>query len=106
MKVVLLAGGMGTRFSEESGYKPKPMIEIGGMPIIWHIMKYYSEFGFNDFVICLGYKQYVVKEYFAQYFLHTADITLMFLPTKMVRLPFPVATDGNLPSLLWATRRR
>lgn len=63
MKVVLLAGGLGTRISEESHLKPKPMIEIGGRPILWHIMKYYSEFGFHDFVICLGYKQYVVKEF-------------------------------------------
>ena len=66
MKVVILAGGLGTRISEESHLKPKPMIEIGGRPILWHIMKYYSEFGFHEFVICLGYKQYVVKEYFAE----------------------------------------
>ena len=71
MKVVILAGGLGTRISEESHLKPKPMIEIGGRPILWHIMKYYSGFGFHDFVICLGYKQYVVKEFFADYFLHT-----------------------------------
>ncbi len=75
MKVVILAGGLGSRISEESSLKPKPMIEIGGMPILWHIMKYYSEFGFHDFVICLGYKQYVVKEFFADYFLHTSDVT-------------------------------
>ncbi len=75
MKVVILAGGLGTRISEESHLKPKPMIEIGGQPILWHIMKYYSHFGFNDFVICLGYKQYVVKEYFADYYLHNSDVT-------------------------------
>ena len=78
MKVVLLAGGFGTRFSEESEYKPKPMIEIGGMPILWHIMKGYSHFGFNDFIICAGYKQHVIKEWFADYFLHTSDITFDF----------------------------
>jgi len=75
MKVVILAGGFGTRIAEESHLKPKPMIEIGEQPILWHIMKYYSSFGFNDFVICLGYKQYVVKEYFADYYLHNADVT-------------------------------
>lgn len=78
MQVVLLAGGYGTRISEESQYKPKPMIEIGGMPILWHIMKSYSHFGFNDFVICAGYKQAVIKEWFADYFLHTSDITFDF----------------------------
>ena len=83
MKVVILAGGFGTRISEESYLEPKPMVEIGGQPILWHIMKYYSEFGFNDFVICLGYKQYVVKEYFAQYFLHTADITFDLANNRM-----------------------
>lgn len=76
MKVVILAGGMGTRISEESGVIPKPMIEIGGKPIIWHIMKIYSQFGFNDFIICLGYKGYIIKEYFSHYFLHTSDITI------------------------------
>ena len=75
MKVVLLAGGYGTRFSEQSQYKPKPMIEIGGMPILWHIMKCYSHYGFQDFVICAGYKQYMVKQWFANYFLYTSDIT-------------------------------
>ena len=78
MKVVLLAGGLGTRISEESQYKPKPMIEIGGMPILWHIMKEYSHYGFNDFIICAGYKQHVIKEWFADYFLHTSDITFDF----------------------------
>lgn len=76
MKVVLLAGGLGTRISEESHLKPKPMIEIGGRPILWHIMKLYSHYGFNDFIVCLGYKGYVVKEYFANYVLHNADLTV------------------------------
>jgi glucose-1-phosphate cytidylyltransferase len=76
MKVVLLAGGLGTRLSEETVLKPKPMVEIGGMPILWHIMKIYAAHGFNDFVVCLGYKGYVVKEYFANYFLHKSDVTI------------------------------
>ena len=76
MKVVILAGGLGTRISEESVYKPKPMIEIGGRPILWHIMKLFSHYGFNDFIVCLGYKGYVVKEYFANYVLHNADLTV------------------------------
>jgi glucose-1-phosphate cytidylyltransferase len=76
MKVVILAGGLGTRLSEETGIKPKPMVEIGGMPILWHIMKIYSAHGFNDFVICLGYKGYIIKEYFANYFLHKSDVTI------------------------------
>ncbi len=76
MKVVLLAGGFGTRISEESDLKPKPMIEIGGKPILWHIMKLYSHHGYNDFVILLGYKSYVIKEYFANYFLHQSDVTI------------------------------
>lgn len=76
MKVVILAGGLGTRLSEETDLKPKPMVEIGGMPIIWHIMKIYSSYGFNDFVICLGYKGYMIKEYFANYFLHKSDVTI------------------------------
>lgn len=75
MKAVILAGGLGTRISEESHLKPKPMIEIGGMPILWHIMKIYSFYGINDFVICLGYKGYIIKEYFANYFLHMSDVT-------------------------------
>ena len=83
MKVVILAGGFGTRISEESHLKPKPMIEIGEQPILWHIMKIYSHFGFNDFVICLGYKQYVIKEYFADYFLHTSDITFDLSTNEM-----------------------
>ena len=75
MKAVILAGGLGTRISEETSVKPKPMIEIGGKPILWHIMKIYSSHGVNDFVICCGYKGYMVKEYFANYFLHTSDVT-------------------------------
>jgi glucose-1-phosphate cytidylyltransferase len=75
MKCVLLAGGLGTRLSEETVVKPKPMVEIGGKPILWHIMKVYSHYGINEFIICLGYKGYVVKEYFANYFLHMSDVT-------------------------------
>ncbi|MGC4018036.1 MAG: glucose-1-phosphate cytidylyltransferase [Muricomes sp.] len=78
MKVVILAGGFGTRISEEVQFKPKPMIEIGEMPILWHIMKVYSHYGFNEFIICAGYKQHVIKEWFADYFLHTSDITFDF----------------------------
>lgn len=78
MKVVILAGGYGTRISEESHTKPKPMIEIGGKPILWHIMKIYTAYGFNDFIICLGYKGYCIKEYFANYFLHESDVTFDF----------------------------
>lgn len=83
MKVVLLAGGLGTRISEESHLKPKPMIEIGGRPILWHIMKTYSQYGLNDFVICCGYKSYVIKEYFANYFLHLSDVTFDLKNNKM-----------------------
>lgn len=82
MKVVILAGGFGTRISEESQFKPKPMIELGGMPILWHIMKLYNYYGFNEFIICAGYKQHVIKEYFADYFLHTSDITYDFTHGK------------------------
>ncbi len=82
MKAVLLAGGFGTRISEESQYRPKPMIEIGGMPILWHIMKEYSFYGVNDFVICAGYKQHMIKEWFADYFLHTSDVTFDFTGGK------------------------
>lgn len=78
MKVVILAGGFGTRITEESAFKPKPMIELGGMPILWHIMKNYSYYGFNEFIICAGYKQHVIKEWFADYFLHTSDVTFDF----------------------------
>lgn len=84
MKVVILAGGFGTRISEESHLKPKPMIEIGEQPILWHIMKQYSAYGFNDFVICLGYKAYVIKEFFADYFLHTSDVTFDLCNNEMI----------------------
>lgn len=83
MKAVLLAGGLGTRISEESVLKPKPMIEIGGKPILWHIMKMYSAHGVNDFIICCGYKGYVIKEYFANYFIHNSDITFDVKNNKM-----------------------
>ena len=83
MKVVLLAGGFGTRLSEETEIKPKPMVEIGGRPLLWHIMKIYSHYGFNEFVVCLGYKGYVIKEYFANYFLHMADVTFDMAENKM-----------------------
>jgi len=83
MKVVLLAGGLGTRLSEETVIKPKPMVEIGGMPILWHIMKIYSSYGFNDFVICLGYKGYIIEEYFANYFLHKSDVTIDLSNNKL-----------------------
>lgn len=78
MKVVLLAGGFGSRISEESQFKPKPMIEIGGMPILWHIMKWYAKFGHKEFIICCGYKQHVIKEFFANYFLYNSDVTFDF----------------------------
>lgn len=76
MKAVILAGGLGTRLSEETSLRPKPMVEIGGKPILWHVMKVYSSHGINDFVICLGYKGYLIKEYFSNYFLHTSDVTV------------------------------
>lgn len=78
MKVVILAGGFGTRISEESHLRPKPMIEIGGKPILWHLMKIYSHYGYNDFIVCCGYKGYVIKEYFADYYLHCSDVTFDF----------------------------
>ena len=83
MKVVILAGGLGSRISEESHLKPKPMIEIGGKPILWHIMKIYAHYGINDFIICVGYKGYVVKEYFANYFLHMSDVTFDMTQNRM-----------------------
>lgn len=83
MKAVILAGGMGTRISEESHLRPKPMIEIGGRPILWHIMKIYSAHDINDFVICLGYKGYIIKEYFANYFLHMSDVTFDMKENRM-----------------------
>jgi len=83
MKVVILAGGLGTRLAEETGTKPKPMVEIGGRPILWHIMKIYSAHDVNDFVICLGYKGYLIKEYFANYFLHMSDVTFDMANNRM-----------------------
>lgn len=83
MKAVILAGGLGTRLSEETSLKPKPMVEIGGMPILWHIMKIYSYYGIHDFIICLGYKGYVIKEYFANYFLHMSDVTFCMRENEM-----------------------
>lgn len=82
MKVVLLAGGFGTRISEESAFKPKPMVEIGGKPILWHIMKEYSHYGFHEFIICAGYKQHIIKEWFADYFLHSSDVTFDYTNGK------------------------
>ena len=133
MKAVLLAGGLGTRFAEETDTKPKPMIEIGGMPILWHIMKIYSHHGINEFIICLGYKGYVIKEYFQNYFLHMSDVTFdMHDNTMEVHnanaepwrvtlvdtgektmiggrikriLPYPRRRQGILPDL-WRRRRR
>lgn len=84
MKTVILAGGLGTRLSEETIIKPKPMVEIGGMPILWHIMKIYSSYGYNDFVICLGYKGYIIKEFFNNYFLHKSDITVDLRNNKII----------------------
>lgn len=86
MKVVLLAGGYGTRISEETHIKPKPMIEVGGKPIIWHIMKEYSHYGFNDFIICAGYKQHIVKEWFNNYFIYTSDVTYDMTDGKKIIL--------------------
>ena len=83
MKAVIFAGGYGTRISEESGVRPKPMVEIGNKPILWHILKIYSHYGINDFVICCGYKSYVIKEYFSNYFLHSADVTFDMQHNKM-----------------------
>jgi glucose-1-phosphate cytidylyltransferase len=83
MKVVIFAGGLGTRISEETDIRPKPMVEIGGKPILWHIMKIYSHYGYNDFIICLGYKGYVIKEYFMNYFLHNSDISIDLANNKM-----------------------
>ncbi len=84
MKTVILAGGLGTRISEETYLKPKPMIEIGGKPILWHILKMYSSFGINEFIICCGYKGYIIKEYFANYFLHNSDVTFDMIHNEMI----------------------
>jgi glucose-1-phosphate cytidylyltransferase len=83
MKVVILAGGLGTRLAEETAIRPKPMVELGGNPVLWHIMKIYSAHGLNDFIICLGYKGYLIKEFFANYFLHRSDVTIDILANKM-----------------------
>ena len=83
MKAVILAGGLGTRLAEETSVRPKPMIEIGGRPILWHIMKIYSHYGINDFIVCLGYKGYVVKEYFSNYFMHMSDVTFDMRSNQM-----------------------
>src|SRR5258708_33091522 len=83
MKVVILAGGLGTRLTEETTIRPKPMIEIGEKPILWHIMKIYEHYGFNDFIICLGYKGYLIKEYFFHYYLHNSDVTINLINNKM-----------------------
>jgi glucose-1-phosphate cytidylyltransferase len=84
MKAVILAGGLGTRLSKETTLRPKPMVEVGGRHILWHILKIYSQHGINDFIICCGYKGYVIKEYFANYFLHTSDVTFDMTQNKMI----------------------
>ena len=86
MKLVVLAGGFGTRLSEETHLKPKPMIEIGGKPILWHILKIYSSYGINEFIICCGYKSYLIKEYFANYFIHNNDVTFDFRKDNKVEI--------------------
>ena len=83
MKAVILAGGLGTRLSEETDIRPKPMVEVGEKPVLWHIMKIYSSYGINDFIICLGYKGYIIKEYFANYFLHSSNVTFDLANNKM-----------------------
>jgi glucose-1-phosphate cytidylyltransferase len=83
MKAVILAGGLGTRLAEETSIRPKPMVEVGGRPILWHILKHYSRHGINEFVVCLGYRGYVIKEYFANYFMHMSDITFDLAKNKM-----------------------
>ena len=83
MKAIILAGGLGTRLSEETSLRPKPMVEVGGRPILWHIMKTYSHYGINDFIVCLGYKGYLIKEYFSNYYLHASDVTIDILNNKM-----------------------
>ena len=84
MKVVILAGGFGTRISEESHLRPKPMVEVGGMPVLWHVMKYYSSFGLNEFIICAGYKQNVIKEWFADYYINHSDVTFDFVKKEKI----------------------
>ena len=99
MKVVLLAGGFGVRISEESQYKPKPMIDIDGMPILWHIMKEYAFYGHTDFIICAGYKQHVIKEWFANYFLNSSDVTFDYRDGKL-HTEIPVY-DAESPKLVF-----
>lgn len=96
MKVVILAGGYGTRISEESHLRPKPMIEIGGYPILWHIMKIYSHYGFNDFIICCGYKGYMIKEYFADYYLHCSDVTFDFTDNNKMTIHTNIAEPWRI----------
>ncbi len=103
-KAVILAGGLGTRLSEETATKPKPMVEIGGKPVLWHIMKIYSEHGVNDFVICCGYKGYVIKEYFANYFLHMSDVTFD-MKTNEMKVHQRRRSPGRLPLWIPETRR-
>ena len=94
MKAVILAGGVGSRLMEETQTRPKPMVEVGGRPILWHILKMYSHFGVDEFIVCLGYKGYVIKEYFANYFLHASDVTFACAPTRrrsITRRPSPGA---------------
>ena len=100
MKAVILAGGLGTRISEETDSKPKPMVSIGGYPILWHIMKIYRSFGVNDFIICCGYKGYVIKEYFANYALHMSDISIDLKKTKLMSYRIML----NRGMLRWWTR--
>ena len=95
MKLVILAGGRGTRISEESIIKPKPLIEIGGMPIIWHIMKIYSSYGIKDFIVCCGYKGYMIKEYFSNFFLHSSDVTIN-LKKNSIRIHKKYSEDWNI----------
>jgi glucose-1-phosphate cytidylyltransferase len=111
MKVIILAGGMGTRLSEETDVRPKPMVEVGGRPILWHIMKIYSHYGFNDFIICLGYKGYLIKEYFANYALHMSDVTFDMRQNsvKIHRKPNPHdnhASAQSFPRLPWPSPPR
>lgn len=96
MKVVILAGGFGTRISEESQFKPKPMIELGGMPILWHIMKTYSAFGYNDFIICAGYKQNVIKQYFSEYYLYASDVTFDYSANGDMRVHYNSCEPWNV----------
>ena len=100
MKVVILAGGFGTRITEESQFRPKPMIEIGGMPILWHIMKHYSHYGFNEFVICAGYKQEMIKEFFHDYFLRTSDITFDYSNGRQELTVHPASRSRGKSRLL------